>query len=175
MRVRGFTLVELMVVITIATILFSMGVPSYRYVTNANRMSAEVNALLGDMQYARAEAIKEGQTVTVCASADGATCSNSITWEKGWMVFSDPLGNATWQTGDPILRVQQGFSASDTFRADNNVAAVTFNREGFAVNIINGGTIALHDATANPGWTRCLAISMVGQMTTETRGAGNCQ
>jgi len=51
---------------------------------------------------------------------------------------------------------------------------VTFNREGFAVNVLNGSTITLHDATANAAWTRCLEITMVGQMTTETRG-GNCQ
>jgi type IV fimbrial biogenesis protein FimT len=49
----GFTLIELIVVITIVSILMAVGVPSYRYVTNSNRMSAEVNGLLGDLQFAR--------------------------------------------------------------------------------------------------------------------------
>ena len=69
-RIAGFTLVELVTVMTIVAVLMALGVPSYQYVTNANRISSEVNGLLGDMQYARSEAIKEGQTVTICSSAN---------------------------------------------------------------------------------------------------------
>ena len=54
----------MMVVILIASILLAVGVPSYRYVTNSNRLSAEVNALLGDLQFARSEAIKAESTKT---------------------------------------------------------------------------------------------------------------
>jgi len=70
----------LLVVITIVAILMGLGVPSFKYVTVSNRMSAEVNGLLGDMQLARAEAIKEGSSVTVCSSTDGANCSGSTDW-----------------------------------------------------------------------------------------------
>src|SRR5450755_2996973 len=86
---RGFTLLELLTVMTVAAILIAVAVPSYRYVTSANRIAAEVNGLLGDMQYARAEAIKEGQTVTVCVSSNNTSCSAATTWHSGWIVFSD--------------------------------------------------------------------------------------
>src|SRR3984893_16700788 len=92
----GFTLTELMVVITIVAILMGIGVPSFKYVTTANRVSSEVNGLLGDLQFARSEAIKEGQTVSACASADGATCSGAppppAVGKGGWIVFSAPPG-----------------------------------------------------------------------------------
>ena len=73
-RAAGFTLTEMMVVMAIVAILLSVGVPSYRYITNSYRMSSEVNGLLGDLMYARAEAIKEGNGVTVCASANSTSC-----------------------------------------------------------------------------------------------------
>src|SRR5438874_1331083 len=92
--------------------------PSYRYITNAYRMSAEVNGLLGDLQYARSEAIKEGQTVTTCVSTNGATCARgtNVNWGTGWIVFSDPNVNATPGAGG-VLRVQGAFAGSvpDTF------------------------------------------------------------
>ena len=53
----GVTLIEMVVVMAIVGILIGVGVPSFRYVTNSNRMSSEVNNLLGDMQFARSEAL----------------------------------------------------------------------------------------------------------------------
>jgi type IV fimbrial biogenesis protein FimT len=166
-RESGVSLLELLIVITIGSILFSVGIPSYRTVTNSNRIAAEVNGLLGDMQYARAEAIRRGQTVSVCASADGASCSNATTWETGWLVFSNPNGDTTVDPGDTVLRAQAALGGTDTFQASNGVAAVTFNREGFAVGIANGALITLHDAAVTSAWTRCLSITRIGLMATQ--------
>ena len=153
---------------TIAAILMAIAIPSYRYVTNANRIAAEVNGLLGDMQYARGEAIKEGQTVTVCVSSDGATCNGATTWQNGWIVFSDLNGDQTVDVGDTVLRVQSTFTSTDTFVA-NNVAAVTFNREGFAAGLgPNGSLITLHALTPSSASTRCLSLTTVGLMTVQT-------
>jgi type IV fimbrial biogenesis protein FimT len=165
MRMSGVTLVELMMTLSLVGILMAIGVPSYKYVTNANRLSAEVNGLLGDMQFARAEAIKEGQTVVICSSTDRATCSGNTSWKTGWIVFSDVNNNKSVDAGDTIWRVQNGFNSNDTFVADNNTAAVSFNREGFAPGA-NAVTITLKDSTANQKWTRCLKINIVGMLTT---------
>jgi len=174
----GFTLIELLTVITIAAILMALGVPSYKYVTNANRISGEVNALLGDLQYARSEAIKEGQTVTVCSSADptaaAPTCAGSTAWQSGWIVFSDLNGNGAADPGDIILRAQRAFPVGDTFNANNNMTTVTFNREGFALGLANTVTIALHAAVPDNSTTRCLQITIVGQLTTQSVGTGVC-
>src|SRR6266567_7672105 len=98
-RHGGFSITELMVVVAIVAILLGIGAPSYRYIKNSYRMSAEVNGLLGDLQYARAEAIREGQAVTACVSSDGASCTGGAHWENGWIVFSDPNNNQTVNGG----------------------------------------------------------------------------
>jgi type IV fimbrial biogenesis protein FimT len=184
-RMTGFNLVELLVTITIASILMGIGVPSYRYVTNSNRVASEVNALLGDMMIARSEAIKEGQTVTVCPSNDGATCdANATDWSEGWIVFTDFNSNGTVDTdtanNDSIVRYQRGFGSGDSFVMKNGTNKwVSFNRDGFALALTNSGTThllhTLHTNPVNDQWTRCLEITLAGMMTTEHKGTGICQ
>jgi type IV fimbrial biogenesis protein FimT len=172
-RSAGFTLLELVITMSIAAILLTIAVPSFRHVTNSNRIAGEVNGLLGDLQFARAEAIKEGRTVTVCVSTDGQSCANSTTWQSGWIVFSDPTDVGVVDPSETILRWQKTFSSSDTFLASNNVAAVTFNREGYAIGIANGTLLELHDSTDTTAWTRCLSVNLSGEMTTELYGVTN--
>ncbi len=166
----GVSLLELVMVIAIVAILGTIAVPGFQYVTTSNRVSTEVNSLLGDMQYARNEAVKEGQPITICASANpmapAPSCSGATSWQSGWIVFPDPDSTQTVVPTSVILRNQTPFTAADTFDANLGVAAVTFNREGFASsgpigNVVAqlGVVITLHDPTANATWTRCLIIN----------------
>jgi type IV fimbrial biogenesis protein FimT len=170
----GFTIVELMMVVVIVAILLAIGVPSYRYINNSYRMSAEINALVGDLMYARAEAIREGQDVAVCVSSDGLTCSGATTWNSGWIVFPDPAGNGSGDVPASVLHVQQAFTGTnpDTFTLSNPISSIIFNREGFAqgdAGVAFAATqFTLHDKTANSAWTRCLLISAQGMLQTET-------
>jgi type IV fimbrial biogenesis protein FimT len=172
--VSGFSLVELMVVIMVAAVLMAIGVPSYRYVTNSNRISSEVNGLLGDLQFARSEAIKEGVRVMVCPSTDQQKCATSTTWDRGWIVTSPALTPA-------VLRVQPAFAnPNDSFTSDNNVVSVSFDRDGFAhstpVSAVGRFTVKLTIPPTTAQWTRCVEVPIVGSMlTTELFGTDDCK
>ena len=172
-RATGFTLIETITVMSIVAILMAIGVPSYRYITTANRMSSDINGLLGDFQYARAEAIKEGQTVSVCATTDFVSCTTAgVAWQTGWLVFTDSPALGTINGNDTVLRVQKAFSNQDTLQGDNTIRFVSFNREGFTTGLPGPITLTLHDAPAgwNAQYTRCLSLSIVGAMSTQTAG-----
>jgi type IV fimbrial biogenesis protein FimT len=173
-RNAGFTMFELIVVISIVGILTAVGTPTFRYVTASNRMSGEVNSLLGDMQFARSQAIKQGLPVTICTSSNGTQCAGATinTWQVGWIVFVDSNGNQSVDNGETTLRVQPAFTGTDGFVATTaGFASATFNRMGYAPtgspNVIN---VQLHDSSGNAQWTRCLAINSVGSVVTERYG-----
>jgi type IV fimbrial biogenesis protein FimT len=181
----GFTTFELLMVMTIVAIIAAIGLPSFRYVTASNRISSEINGLLADMRFARTEAIKEGLPVTICASANSATCigsTNGGAWTSGWIIFSDPSSNQTVPVGAVPLRVQPALNVSYNYSTDtltdtvNNTYAVTFNRQGFGASIpttTNNVTLELHSTPTNNSWTRCLQITPIGQLTIQ-KYSGNC-
>jgi type IV fimbrial biogenesis protein FimT len=175
----GFTVTELVMVMTIIGILTAIGVPSFKYVTVSNRISSEINALLGDMQFARSQALKQGLSVTVCTSsntnAPNPTCSGGNVWNTGWIVFLDSNGSGQVDPGEQVIRIQPPFNGNDSMLSSvTSYAATTYNRLGYAPNI-TGATIniALHDATNTQSYTRCLAITASGSVTTEKSGEGS--
>ena len=86
-RVRGFTLLELMVTLTVAGVLLSVGVPSFFDVIRNSRAAANANELVTALTIARSEAIRRGARVSICRSSDGLACGG--TWANGWIVFRD--------------------------------------------------------------------------------------
>ncbi|HEV2704005.1 MAG TPA: GspH/FimT family pseudopilin [Steroidobacteraceae bacterium] len=166
-RMAGVSLIELMVVVAVVAILLGVGMSSYKSITVTSRVSGEINGLLGDMQYARSEAIKQGQNVVVCVSVNGTDCSVGNTqWNQGWIVFADPTNTRT--TGGNaalVLRAQAAFpGATPDSLTDGATSNVSFDREGLALGLGTGAVLALHDPTTNTALTRCLAISNIGNV-----------
>ncbi len=166
--VSGFTLVELLATIAIIAILFGIGVPSFRTVTTSSRVSSEINGLLVDLQFARSEALKEGQPVTMCVSTDGASCTGGTDWKAGWIAFSDPNADANVDVSETLLKIQKPFTGTDSLTEANSLSSLTFNREGFALNLASGAFLTLHDSSSNKRFTRCLAVTLTGSMETLT-------
>ncbi len=155
---------------SIAAILLAIGVPSYKYVTASNRVTNEINALSADMQFARYEAVKEGLYVEVCAAAaTDTTCAAITTWSSGWIV----LASASSASGAIVLRRQlpfASFNSSDTLTNNPATAAITFNREGFAVNLAQPVIFSLYGPGSLSSYTRCLIVGVSGVMLTASPG-----
>ena len=175
----GVSLLELMVVIAVAAILMGIAVSSYRSITITSRISGEINGLLGDMQYARSEAINQGQNVVICVSTDGLNCAtNNTNWDQGWIVFVDPTGAKAGGNAALVLRRQVAFSTNsaggtgDTL-SDGVTSNVSFDREGLALGLLNtmngagGALIPLHSSPVNPTKTRCLWVTNVGNVSVQ--------
>lgn len=75
---RGFTLIELMVTVAVLGIILSIAVPSMSDYMDKRKVINAAEAVYGEFQYARSEAIARSQNVFVSFSTDG-----SSTWSMG--------------------------------------------------------------------------------------------
>lgn len=130
--IRGFTLVELMVVVTIVGILAAAAVPSFVAAVRNARLTSSANLLVTSLNYARNEAIKRGQNVV--ARKTGAE------WEAGWEVFvdadksnafnDDNDANLCEAGEDCKLRSYEGLSTNYTLRGNNFSTYIAFKATG---------------------------------------------
>lgn len=84
---RGFTMIEMMVSIAVLLILAMIAVPSFREASLSSQLRSAANDFIASANFARSEAIKRGNAVTLCVSADGLSCGTGG-WEQGWIVLS---------------------------------------------------------------------------------------
>ncbi|MEN0107967.1 MAG: GspH/FimT family protein [Pseudomonas sp.] len=68
----AFTLVELLVVVTLLGLFAAIAVPSFGHLTHSNRAVAAANELYALLQYARSESLSRGRAVTVSVASNDA-------------------------------------------------------------------------------------------------------
>lgn len=167
-RTRGFTLVELMVVIAMIAILASLAAPSWRELLARNAIRSAVNDLGASLQYARSEAVRLNSPITVCASNDAINCANTG-FENGWIVrtgaqVNDPVNQQLLQDTLPRNSVRMA-GAGMTF------PRLTFLPNGLPSNGFIGVTIAACPADADlNAITRTMVINRTGRIRLEQPG-----
>ena len=139
---RGFTLVELLVVLAVGSILLAIAVPSYAFLVNTSRLAAATNDLVAALQLARSEAVKRGVQVTVCKTGNvqstTPTCDATANWHQGWLVFADGGTSGVFEPGDTLLRVQEAAHSTVRITANSHISGFISYRPTGRVHGLNG-------------------------------------
>ena len=163
---------ELMVSLVVLAVLLIIAVPSYRNFIVESRINAGASDLLAALQYARSEAVKRNNRVTVCASSTGTICQDADNWAQGWIVYvdADEGAGGTYEfdsaNDPPLLRVHGPMAEGSTITADANVANyVSYVPDGRS-QLIDGaaqsGTIGVcHNGSTVKGRNMVLALGRV--------------
>lgn len=124
---RGFTLIELMVTISVAVIVLAIAVPSLRVFTARNQVAAVQSSFIASLAFARAEAARRGTAVFVVA-ASGGVAGNE--YANGWDVYADVDGNGAYSSSadTPSLR---HYEALPTGVVVGGSSSVTFTSSGY--------------------------------------------
>lgn len=86
---KGFTLLEVIVTVSIAAILVSIAVPSFKTMFKNNRITTGTNEFVAGLVLARSEALKRNNNTSLCSSSNQESCGSSTNFADGWIVFVD--------------------------------------------------------------------------------------
>jgi type IV fimbrial biogenesis protein FimT len=100
----GITALELIVTMTVVTILLAAGVPAIKNYNWNLRMRSAIALLQTDLNLARGRAISHNIQTIVCPAVDNTACSGTSHWQHGWIVFTDINGDRQKQGGEPLLK-----------------------------------------------------------------------
>lgn len=161
---HGFTVLELMIAVSIGAILAVVAAPSLVDYANGNRLRAMSLRLQADLNFARLEAIKRNARVLVCAKTAGAdTCSAANNWQNGWVVCydanSDDVCDATAVTDPNPLKVTGALPA--TLQLTGSGALIRFNPVGTA----NGASSLTLRGTWTDSPSRISSVAATGYIT----------
>ena len=100
----------MLVTLAIVSVLLAVGVPSLTQFLADQAAAANANEFAESMRFARTEAMKRGQAVSVCATENPAedqpSCSGKNSWAAGWLV--------TANGGSKVLRIQNALHSMNT-------------------------------------------------------------
>jgi len=107
MRPHGFTLVELVVTTAVLGILAAIALPALDAFRLRMAALEGFHAISTGLAAARMAAISRGRPVTLCPSADGASCRADGIWDRGWIVYLDPSRANQPPSAEAILWVER--------------------------------------------------------------------
>lgn len=163
----GFTLIELVVTISVAAILLTLAVPSFRSTIQNNRVTGQANEFLTALTMARSEAIKTARNASVCSSSNGTSCTGS-NWAGGWLIWVDRNNNDTLDAGE-TLRVHEALPIGSTLTEAGGFTNVRYIADGSVCGV--GGvcpdgstfTFMLSATGCTGNQVRILSINATGQ------------
>lgn len=149
---RGFTIVELLITVTVLGILAAVALPSFGNFVRDQRVKTAISDVYATFIYARSEAIKR--------AADVQVVPNSTTnWAQGWTVKD---------SGGTSLKVQGGIS---DVAITGEAGTITYRRDGRLTAAV--ATFVL----SSPGYSsitaRCLRIDPSGRPSVKVDSNGD--
>ena len=178
---RGFTLIELMIVVAMIAIMLSIAVPSFRSFISNYRVTTAANDFLQGVTMTRGEAIKRSARVTMLpnlAATGGVNGAPSAggSWANGWSIVVDATpggftGGTVIYTHGPLpssITTQGDGGTGNGFTDSSGNSYVSYDGTGYPrqvlpPNDVQKGGIRFTDTTINPSNRRTVCLAVLGR------------
>lgn len=158
-REAGFTLIETIVVLVVASVLLCVAVPALGGLLARQRLVSAQLDLVASLNHARGLAIVSRRRALFCPSSGGQQCTADTHWERGWVIGNYRVGNASQLDGPP-QRVNDGY-AGLVITSTTGRTGIRFQPNGNA----DGGNVTF--TLCRPGHTEdalAITVSRVGRI-----------
>ncbi|HEY6126248.1 MAG TPA: GspH/FimT family pseudopilin [Steroidobacteraceae bacterium] len=160
----GFTIVELMVTISLAAILLAVAIPSFRQMIASNRLTTQINDFVSAVNFARSEAITRNLNVSFCRVDDPEDdeCSTDDGVWRNWIVLGS---NGTVMRRGEVTDAS-GISVSSTLTSDQ----IVFGANGLSTTgglLVSDSQITVCSDMATGTNIRQITLGAGSRITTE--------
>ncbi|MCH7371456.1 MULTISPECIES: GspH/FimT family pseudopilin [Aeromonas] len=162
--VKGFTLLELMIAVSLGVILLGIGAPAMSSLLNENTLQFESRTVLKHLRFARSQAVDNQQSVTACLANASDNCVTASPTQI--LIFVDNDGNNVLNNGEQFLARSPTFPRSLT--ASNNRISTTFSPDG--TSLVTNATLSL----CSPGNAQINLVIAPSGRTTQSTQANIC-
>ncbi len=142
---RGFTIIELMITLTILVILIGLAAPSLSDLVRDQRVKTATSDVHSALVYARSEAIKRNADVRVAPTGGD--------WGGGWQVQV---------AGGAVLKAQDALSGIKiTQKDESNIGTITFRGDGRLLGAV--ADIVVKSSESASVTARCIRLDLGGR------------
>lgn len=113
-----------MVSIAVAAVLAVIALPSFGNLLERNQLASNINNFVSSLILARSEAIKRKQTIVLCASNNGTTCTAEVDYDRGWIVYVETAAFDSNRDidNDTLIWVGESLPTNFSLRGNQNIA-----------------------------------------------------
>lgn len=174
----GFTLVELIITLTIAGILIALAAPAMQTFILDQRLTTQANDFIADLNLSRSEAIRQASNIVICkqgGSVSSPACSTSAAWGAGWVVFVDANSDGALASNESVLRIRQSLDGSNTLNAiPSTTNSIVFASTGMTT--LGSGTEIAMRLCDSRGASKAVTVlvNFTGRARTDRTAATSC-
>lgn len=135
---RGFTLIELIISVSVTSILAAIAIPNYSDFIVKMRVDNEISQLYRMLLITRNSAISNGSKAILCPLDESYQCTTQ--WKNELSVFIDVNDNKAFDidSGEKVLKIKSSILHGDTLLYGQGRNMITFKPTGNLSGLANG-------------------------------------
>jgi type IV fimbrial biogenesis protein FimT len=128
-RVRGFTLIEAVIVLAVGGILMGAAVPALTGAMESAHSASVKSDLLATLTRAISHAAVAGSEVVLCPG-DSSGCRTTTDWSGGWIAYADLDGNRQRSPNETLLQAEPALPGKVHLRSTSGRTRLVFQPNG---------------------------------------------